>query len=262
MKKVVFLDYDGVVNRKMWVNENGGWVCRFGGPDDGEVNDIQAVQWVSEFCEKYGYDIVVTSSWRKYKGYEACLRAAGLRDGIKILGSTSLPARDRAEEISDYLAEHPQIEAYLVFDDDPSLVRKKIKCDGDSELALDIEGDHYQSLVLCCSGRGFGEEEYNKAVAAHMSRKYRLATDVPRACVPRNNDEMVKRAVLDILYTLGKISTSIIQRKLDLGYGRAARIIDMLLERGVIMKTGDHGYSVYKPLIEKDEAQKLLGIDP
>ena len=28
MKKVVFLDYDGVVNRKLWSNVDGKWVCR------------------------------------------------------------------------------------------------------------------------------------------------------------------------------------------------------------------------------------------
>jgi S-DNA-T family DNA segregation ATPase FtsK/SpoIIIE len=32
----------------------------------------------------------------------------------------------------------------------------------------------------------------------------------------------------------GKVSTSYIQRKLRIGYGRAARLIDMLEERGVI----------------------------
>ena len=53
MKKVVFLDYDGVVNRKMWTRLKTGWVCRYGYPEDGCVNDVQAVQWVSEFCEKW-----------------------------------------------------------------------------------------------------------------------------------------------------------------------------------------------------------------
>ena len=147
MKKVVFLDYDGVVNRKMWTRLDTGWVCRYGYPEDGRVNDAQAVQWVSEFCERFGFDIVVTSTWRKYPEWEDCLRGGGLRESVKILGATDLPTRDRAEEISDYLAAHPEIEEYLIFDDKESL----------------MQSVHSHRLVLCKKERGFGEEEYAAA---------------------------------------------------------------------------------------------------
>ena len=163
MKRVVFLDYDGVVNRRMWTQVAGRWVCRFGYPEDGAVNDPQAVQWVSEFCETYGYAIVVTSTWRKYPEWETCLRAAGLRESIPILGATSLPTRDRGREIADYLAEHPDIGAYLVFDDETSLTEGKDGC------------DHRDRLVLCRAERGFGEEEYARAVAIH--EKIGMETD-------------------------------------------------------------------------------------
>ena len=149
MKKVVFLDYDGVVNRKMWTRLKTGWVCRYGYPEDGCVNDAQAVQWVSEFCEKMGYDIVVTSTWRKYPEWEICLRGGGLRDSVKVLGATALPTKDRAEEISEYLSAHPEIEEYLVFDDKESLANSV----------------HKDRLVLCKKERGFGEEEYENAKA-------------------------------------------------------------------------------------------------
>ena len=149
MSKIVFLDYDGVVNRKMWTQLDGKWVCRYGYPEDGRVNDGQAVQWVSEFCERYGFDIVVTSTWRKYPEWETSLRGGGLRESVKILGATPLPTKDRAEEISEYLAAHPDIGEYLVFDDKDSLV----------------ESIHACRLVLCKKERGFGEEEYNAAVA-------------------------------------------------------------------------------------------------
>lgn len=154
MKRVVFLDYDGVVNRNMWTKVNGEWVCRFGYPEDGQVNDEQAVQWISEFCEKYGYDIVVTSTWRKYPEWESCLRNAGLRDNIKILGCTALPTKNRAEEISDYLAEHNEIKEYLIFDDKRELAKA---CP--------------EHLVLCDPIRGFGEHEYEKAVEMHNKFK-------------------------------------------------------------------------------------------
>ena len=54
---VVFLDYDGVVNTPMWELRDGKWKYRHHQTYDGKVNNQQAVQWVSEFCEKYGYDI-------------------------------------------------------------------------------------------------------------------------------------------------------------------------------------------------------------
>lgn len=154
-KRIVFLDYDGVVNRKMWVNEDGQWIRRFGYPSDGAVNDTQAVQWVSEFCERFGYDIVVSSTWRKYPEWADCLRAAGLRESVKIIDATPLPRRNRVREISDYLSEHGDVESYLIFDDDRSLIE------------VGPDGSHSGHVVLCCKDRGFSEEEYNKAVELH-----------------------------------------------------------------------------------------------
>ena len=82
--RVLFLDYDGVVNRSIW-NEKGTKYF-FGYPEDGAVNDFQAVQWVSEFCARCKYDIVVTSTWRKYGNWKECLIAGGLREGIEVQG--------------------------------------------------------------------------------------------------------------------------------------------------------------------------------
>lgn len=257
--KVVFLDFDGVVNRKMWVNEDGKWVCRYGYPEDGAVNDVQSVQWVSEFCEKYGYDIVVTSSWRKY-GYEKYLRAAGLRDGVRVVGATAISDGDRSQEISDYLSSHPEVESYLVFDDDESLMRKTYYFDEDTEYVFPTAGEHYKHLVLCDSRIGFGENEYNKAVATHISLKYRRVDEAPSMHVRKNDEEQMNRAIIELLYTLGHITTAVLQRKLSLGYGRAAQTIDGLVSRGVIIRTEYDGRFVYRPLVEREEAERILGI--
>ena len=80
---VVFLDYDGVVNNIIWDPEKGR--ADYSHPFMGKVNNFQACQWLSEFCEKYDYKIVVTSSWRLYPNYKECLIAGGLRDDIEIL---------------------------------------------------------------------------------------------------------------------------------------------------------------------------------
>ncbi len=153
MKRILFLDYDGVVNRKMWKHLNNDWICRCNYPDDNTVNDFQAVQWISEFCQKYEYHIVVSSTWREYPNYADCLRNAGLRDGIQILGSICKSTPCKRDGINRFIALHPEIEAFLVIDDDPSL-----KC-------------FKNHIVLCDPNWGFGENEFRKAERLHLKFK-------------------------------------------------------------------------------------------
>jgi len=46
---------------------------------------------------------------------------------------------------------------------------------------------------------------------------------------------------LNIIKTEGKASTSFLQRKLQIGYNRAARIIDMMEEKGIVSKANHVG---------------------
>ena len=55
-----------------------------------------------------------------------------------------------------------------------------------------------------------------------------------------NEDELYNQA-LEIIKTEGKASTSFLQRKLQIGYNRAARIIDMMEEKGVVSKANHVG---------------------
>jgi len=55
-----------------------------------------------------------------------------------------------------------------------------------------------------------------------------------------NTDELYNQA-LDIIKTEGKASTSFLQRKLQIGYNRAARIIDMMEEKGIVSKANHVG---------------------
>ena len=123
---VLFLDYDGVVNTPMWDESGSKW--RFNFPEDGKVNNFQAVQWISEFCQKCDYSIVVTSSWRLDSNYRECLINGGLRSDVKILGRTEdlfSPRKDlefsgqsRGVEINKYLSDHPEIKNYIIVDDE------------------------------------------------------------------------------------------------------------------------------------------------
>jgi hypothetical protein len=139
--RVVFLDYDGVVNTPMWNAE--GTHCSYGFPKQGKVNNFQAVQWVSEACQKFDYSIVVTSTWRFDDNYKECLINGGLRNNIEILGRTpsfrdqNLP---RGAEIKAYLDEHPEITYYVIVDDEEDILPEQtehfILTDGDTGFNL------------------------------------------------------------------------------------------------------------------------------
>ena len=147
---VIFLDYDGVVNNIIWDPEKGR--ADYSHPFMGKVNNWQAVQWLSEFCEKYDYKIVVTSSWRLHPNYKECLIAGGLRDGIEILGCVGTSLETRGDEIMEYLRQHPKIEKWLVLDDEDC-------SEGYPEMK-----DHQ---VLCLTNGGFNLEEYQIAIQLH-----------------------------------------------------------------------------------------------
>jgi len=55
-----------------------------------------------------------------------------------------------------------------------------------------------------------------------------------------DTDKLYNQA-LDIIKTEGKASTSFLQRKLQIGYNRAARIIDMMEEKGIVSKANHVG---------------------
>jgi S-DNA-T family DNA segregation ATPase FtsK/SpoIIIE len=55
-----------------------------------------------------------------------------------------------------------------------------------------------------------------------------------------NKDELYQTA-LEIIKSEGKASTSFLQRKLQIGYNRAARIIDMMETEGIVSKANHVG---------------------
>jgi hypothetical protein len=141
---VLFLDYDGVVNVPMW-NENGT-KCSYGYPSEGKVNSFQACQWVSEFCQKCNFQIVVISTWRKRDNYKECLYNGGLRKNVEVIGKTeSLYPKTRGDEIRDWLSKHSEVDKFIIFDD---------------ELIDGLE----DKQIHCAHSCGFGESEFHQAV--------------------------------------------------------------------------------------------------
>jgi DNA segregation ATPase FtsK/SpoIIIE, S-DNA-T family len=83
--------------------------------------------------------------------------------------------------------------------------------------------------------RAQGEPDYMEEITAHTSNETSSA-----AGGDGDEDELYSQAV-DIIKSEGKASTSFLQRKLQIGYNRAARIIDMMEEKGIVSKANHVG---------------------
>ena len=82
--------------------------------------------------------------------------------------------------------------------------------------------------------RAQGEPDYiNEITTNNKSDSEELTPD-------SETDELYNQA-LSIIKSEGKASTSFLQRKLQIGYNRAARIIDMMEEKGVVSKANHVG---------------------
>ena len=83
--------------------------------------------------------------------------------------------------------------------------------------------------------RGQGEPDYMEEITAQTSNESSSISGEDG-----EEDELYSQAV-DIIKSEGKASTSFLQRKLQIGYNRAARIIDMMEEKGIVSKANHVG---------------------
>lgn len=71
---------------------------------------------------------------------------------------------------------------------------------------------------------------------------------------PEEYDDPLYNEIVDFVVNSGKVSASLLQRKYRLGYNRAARIIDLLEERGIIgPQNGSKPREVLVKLVAEDE---------
>jgi len=82
--------------------------------------------------------------------------------------------------------------------------------------------------------RAQGEPDYIDEITLNNREEHNLISD------DENEDELYDKA-LGIIKSEGKASTSFLQRKLQIGYNRAARIIDMMEEKGIVSKANHVG---------------------
>ena len=102
-----------------------------------------------------------------------------------------------------------------------------------------------------------GKATYDDNVMLEIERQSAIEkqqrTGVPEEAA--DADDPVLEEAIKVVVELGQASTSLLQRKLKLGYARAARIIDQMEERGII-----GGYEGAKPrqvLITKEQLMEM-----
>ena len=69
-------------------------------------------------------------------------------------------------------------------------------------------------------------------------------------------DDPMLRSALELAVNSGKISTSLIQRKLSLGYGRAAKLIDRMEQLGYV--SPPEGQKPRDVLITKEQFMEMV----
>lgn len=68
------------------------------------------------------------------------------------------------------------------------------------------------------------------------------------------------KAAVELLYKAGYLSISLVQRKLTVGYGRAAKAIDLMRENGIVTMHTDEEQNriTYLPAVDYDKAAEWL----
>lgn len=152
----------------------------------------------------------------------------------------------------------------------PSRISFAVSSQADSRTILDMGGAEKllgkgdmlfypvgESKPVRIQGAFIGEEEINKLVEYLKGQciaqyEEKVVGEINNSFKQSNNesDELLPNAI-DIVIDEGQASISLLQRRLKIGYARAARIIDEMEERGVV--GGYEGSKPRKVLITKDE---------
>ncbi len=119
MRRIVFLDIDGVLNSVAY--------DRARRPGEGNIDESR-LPLLRELVDRTGAEIVLSSSWRKHWAPAPALcdeigrelSALFARYGLAIADRTpQLDAADRPREVRAWLEAHAgEIESYVIFDDD------------------------------------------------------------------------------------------------------------------------------------------------
>nr|WP_297180276.1 DNA translocase FtsK [uncultured Agathobaculum sp.] len=117
-----------------------------------------------------------------------------------------------------------------------------------------ISSDEIESVIAHI--KQTSTAEYNEEILEHIERQAEQADGKGGGGSDpgEDEDEMIEEAI-DVIMDCRQASTSMLQRRLKLGYARAARIIDQIEERGIIGPS--EGSKPRQILITKDEWQQM-----
>ena len=122
--KVVFLDIDGVLNP--YPNQKKNMEA---GTGDSSVLilDLNCMKALKKIIKKTDAKIVLSSTWRREEWNGGFAPKENVQRQLQEYGmelwdfTPVLPVYDRGKEILCYLREHPEVDNYLIFDDDRSV---------------------------------------------------------------------------------------------------------------------------------------------
>ncbi|MBO7275350.1 MAG: DNA translocase FtsK, partial [Clostridia bacterium] len=104
-----------------------------------------------------------------------------------------------------------------------------------------------------------GEVQYNEQVLEHIENHGKDPAETGGGAGGAGGgldaDDDMLEAAIDVVMEVGQASTSMLQRRLKLGYARAARIIDIMEERGIV--SGFEGSKPRQILISRDQWNEM-----
>lgn len=147
---IIFLDFDGPIipGRSyfiydMYDNDIVG----------GKTFDTLAVGMINRICVTYNVKVVISSTWRilGFKKVTKYLKEAGfnLKHLHKDWETRRSDTAPRADEISDWLKEHPEVEKYICIDDEDIKGHPLVRVTFDDGMTL----EKFQELETFWSGK-------------------------------------------------------------------------------------------------------------
>lgn len=100
--KIIFLDVDGVLNSQNYLLNSNNKISNSINP--------KKITLLKKLVDETNSNIVVTSAWRLSKNFQI--------HALKIQDETELIRGKRGEEIKLYLQKHPNIDNFVILDDE------------------------------------------------------------------------------------------------------------------------------------------------
>ena len=118
-----------------------------------------------------------------------------------------------------------------------------------------ISNDEIENVIEFIKSTGCAE--YNEEILEHIEKSAEASENASSGGsggVSGDEDEMLMDAI-EIVVDCGQASVSMLQRRLKLGYARAARIVDQMEERGIVGPF--EGSKPRQILISKDDWKEM-----